>query len=59
MGWGHTGECDKDCSCDVAKELHIGIYKQKPEKTYSCKCGKYSGTKHGLETHKRMQHKTI
>lgn len=27
------------------------------EKVYKCECGKYQGRKHGLETHKRMQHK--
>jgi hypothetical protein len=50
MSWGHSGLCEKDCTCDVARMFSS----PKKERVYKCWCGKYQGTKHGLLTHQIM-----
>lgn len=50
-GYGHTGKCEDDCQCDVARMF----YKQKNE-TSTCDICKWSGTPHGLKIHKTIKH---
>ncbi len=53
-GWGHSGVCEKGCSCD--RHFYEGLTQKK--RIYKCKiCSRKYGLKHGLETHLAIENK--
>ena len=58
MGWGHSGPCDNNCSCERARASHTGMYKEKPAEKFPCDlCDKVYCSATARKIHKTVKHK--